>query len=163
MLREAGLDPDLPISPPRGATPWPFDSLPGLPLGRQWREEWERLGFLPGPPLMGLVRPHLPSDLADSRTLLGLAGEGASVAGFLIAAKEFEGERGTVSFLTLQDEFGLVEARLSGELPEAGIGPFVATGRVEDQFGAAVLAASRLERFVPGGGRPQLRVVSEAS
>src|SRR5262249_54080751 len=49
-----------------GVEPWPGEALPATATqADRWREEWELLGFLPGVPLMTLLRSALPADLDD--------------------------------------------------------------------------------------------------
>src|SRR5262249_22947962 len=121
--------------------PWPCDGLlpPEYTLAELWRQEWELLGFLPGPPLMSLARACVPGGLADSRTLGGLAGQRVRLAG-LVAA-----ERGGEQF-TVEDEWGLVEIEARAGMPE-GLGLLVlAEGRVADRHGVPVLVEARLSR-----------------
>jgi hypothetical protein len=85
-------------------------------LAPSWRQEWELLGFLAGPPLLSLARACVPTGLADSRSLEELAGERVKVAGLLATPLE-PGEEGESQLLTLEDEWGLVEVRTA-----AGVG-----------------------------------------
>src|SRR5262249_28316985 len=129
--------------------PWPFHGpVPGMPESELWREEWGRLGFLSGPPLMGLFRPSLPSGLPTSRDLDGLAGQEVGVAGLLaLAERSFQGELR----LTFLDEVGTFEVRKGGrdDRPPQGMGAWLVKGKVEDVYGAAVVRAARIERIVP--------------
>jgi hypothetical protein len=152
LLREAAVA-DAPL--PRPDEPFPSDWLTGRPLALQWADEWHRLGFLPGPPLMGLLRPCLPAGLADSRTLPALVGKRVLLAGLLATAQDAGGGRRRA---TLEDEAGLVEAALAaGEPLPSGLGPWLADGTVEARHGVTFLTGARLER-----ARPGLRLEAEA-
>jgi hypothetical protein len=129
--------------------PWPLDGLPPeYTLAHQWREEWDLLGFLAGPPLMSLVRACVPAGLADSRTLGAYVGGRVQLAGLVAAAKETAaGAEG----LTLEDEWGLVEVRAAGGADPAALGPVVLVeGKVEERHGVPVVVAARLARPLPG-------------
>jgi DNA polymerase III alpha subunit len=134
--------------------PWPGDGFAtGHPLEPQWKGEWELLGFWAGgTPLMHLVRSWLPHDFADSRSLLSLAGERVRVAGLVAHARSVGGEDSEPTrFVTLEDEWGLVEVVASQSAGETPPGPLlVAEGRVEQRYGVPVVAASKLERPLPG-------------
>jgi DNA polymerase III alpha subunit len=136
------------------AEPWPLELPEGHPLARQWRDEWELLGWLPGAPLMHLLRPALPRGLADSRSLPDLVGRKVRLAGLVGASKELRTEEGPLEFVTLEDEFGLAEVHVPphpGEPDPEGQGPLVvAEGEVEERHGVPFLASARLERALPG-------------
>jgi hypothetical protein len=104
--------------------PWPLDALsPSFALASSWRQEWELLGFLAGPPLLSLARSCVPPGLADSRSLEGLAGQRVKLAGLLATPLE-PGEEGESQLLALEDEYGLVEVRTA-----AGVGDPPGRGR----------------------------------
>jgi hypothetical protein len=155
LLREANLGAHghLPSSWREPVELWPLDLLAGHPFASSWREQWGLLGFLPGPLLMGLVRPLLPSGLADSRTLPNQDGEQVRLAGLLCKALPEEGEP-PPELLTLEDEYGVVDVRLSDvarETPVADLGPLVLVeGRVMSGFGVPGLVAAGLQRPLPG-------------
>jgi hypothetical protein len=104
--------------------PWPPDALPSsFALAPSWRQEWDLLGFLAGPPLLSLARACVPAGLADSRPLDGLAGERVRLAGLLGTPLE-PGEEGESQLLTREDEYGLVEVRTAagvGDPPGQGL------------------------------------------
>jgi DNA polymerase-3 subunit alpha len=90
--------------------PWPLDGLPtSYALAERWREQWELLGFLPGPSLMSLARACVPAGLVDSRTLGDRVGERVRLAGLVAVSKESGTETHSV---TLEDEYGLVEVKV---------------------------------------------------
>jgi DNA-directed DNA polymerase III PolC len=126
---------------------WPLEGLSAeFTLAGQWRDEWDLLGFLPGPQLMSLVRACVSAGLADSRTLAAHVGERVQLAGLVAAAKETAGAES----LTLEDEYGLVEVRAAGG-GDADLGPVVLVeGKVEVRHGVPVVVAGKLARPLPG-------------
>jgi DNA polymerase III alpha subunit len=130
--------------------PWPLEALEGYALCDQWRQEWELLGFLPGPPLMSLVRASVPPGLADSRRLPALAGKRLRLAGLVAATRE--AAPGTdAAALTLEDEWGLIEVEGHGNADPATVGPVVVVeGEVQERYGVPVLVNARLTRPLPG-------------
>jgi hypothetical protein len=84
--------------------------------GVEWAAEWELLGFATGPPLLSLLRATLAPDVADSRALAGREGRRVKVAGLVASCRE--GEQGSRSLLTLEDEFGMIDVQAAGQLPE---------------------------------------------
>jgi DNA polymerase-3 subunit alpha len=134
---------------------WPLDALPAsFALAACWRQEWELLGFLCGPPLLSLARACVPPGLADSRSLGELTGERVRLAGLLATPLE-EGEEGRSQFLTLEDEWGLIEvSTASGVGNPPGQGPLVLVeGPVEERHGVPVIMGAKvsrpLQRLVP--------------
>jgi hypothetical protein len=160
LLREANLGTHgrLPSSWRGAVEPWPLDLPQGHPLAPAWREQWELLGFLPGPSLMSLARPLLRPGLADSRTLPDQDGEAVRLAGLLCQPLPDDGEPAP-EFVTLEDEYGVIDARLAEESREAGavdLGPLVLVeGKVRLGFGVPCLVAARLERPLPGAATPR--------
>jgi DNA polymerase-3 subunit alpha len=140
--------------------PWPLDALPpSFALAFSWRQEWELLGFLAGPPLLSLARACVPAGLADSRSLDGLAGERVKLAGLLATPLE-AGEEGESQLLTLEDEYGLVEVRTAAGVGDPpGQGPLVLVeGALEDNHGVPVVVDARVRRPLPGDGEHNGRV-----
>jgi DNA-directed DNA polymerase III PolC len=155
LLREAGIEGQR----GRGTTEegneaWPADWMAGYALAEQWRDEWELLGFLAGPSMMSLIRPSLPPGIADSRGLSSRVGQKACLAGLVAAARPAPTEAGKEQQgITLEDEWGLVEvvSRPGSRGPAVlGMGPWLVEGTVVDRHGVAVVAATRMERAVPG-------------
>jgi DNA polymerase III alpha subunit len=125
--------------------PWPGDGR--HPLLAQWKEEWDLLGFFAGGlPLMHLMRSSLPWDLSDSRALPDLVNEDVRIAGFLVLTAEDEGAS---PYLTLEDEWGLIEVLLVGGLPQNFGSLVIAEGKVEEQYGVPVLLAKKVQRPLP--------------
>jgi DNA polymerase III alpha subunit len=116
------------------------------------RDEWELLGFIVGPRLMSLFRPGLPGDLITSRELPDHSGRLVRVAGVVATARHTPTADGrTMQFVTLEDEWGLIEVTLFPGtcLPVAylTLGPYLVTGVVEEQYGVLTVTARRFERI----------------
>jgi DNA polymerase III alpha subunit len=127
-----------------GAFPWrPED----YSQGRRWQEEWERLGFLVGPPLMHLFRPHLPPGLDDSRALRDRVGRTVHLGGLVATGRHTPTKYGEdMQFVTLEDEWGLVEVTLfpgtCRPVAYLTMGPYLVRGTVEEQFGVRTVTAT---------------------
>jgi DNA polymerase III subunit alpha len=121
---------------------------------RQWREEWEHLGFLPGPPLMVLFRPLLPKDSQDSRLVTAnYVGRSIRLAGLVATGRHTETKNGEeMQFITLEDEWGLVDVtlfpRLCPPVPHLGVGPYIVEGDVDEQHGVLTVTARRFHRAI---------------
>jgi DNA polymerase-3 subunit alpha/error-prone DNA polymerase len=155
LFLEADLhEPDAPVELFAPAPDW---SPPDYGDGRRLRDEWEALGFITGPPLMSLFRPGLPRGLRTSRDFARHAGRTVRVAGLVATARDVLTREGqTMKFVTLEDEWGLVEVTLfPGTCPPVThleLGPYLASGVVEEQYGVVTLTAHRFElRRDPGG------------
>jgi DNA-directed DNA polymerase III PolC len=114
--------------------------------GRRLRDEWELLGFIVGPRLLSLFRPELPRDCVISRELSEYVGRSVRVAGVVATARHTPMADGrTMQFVTLEDEWGLIEVTLfPGSCPLVAylsLGPYVATGVVEEQYGVLTVTA----------------------
>ncbi len=126
-------------------------SPPDYPAVRRLREEWAVLGFLVGPPLMALFRPRLPAGLATSRELADRVGRRVRVAGLVATARLATTAEGrSMQFVTLEDEWGLIELTLfPGACPPVAywtLGPYLATGVVERQDEVITVRADGLGR-----------------
>lgn len=109
--------------------------------------QWETLGFVLQIPLMALFRPYLPSGLADSRALQEPPGTCLTLAGLVAASRTTTTTDGKLlQFLTLADEWGLVEVTLFPDtcplLPCPTLGPYIVTGQIENHLGARSLTAT---------------------
>ncbi len=127
-------------------------SPPDYSAEQRLRDEWDLLGFVLGPPLMALFRPQLPSGLITSPEIPAHLGRMVSLAGMTATARQARTADGRdLQFLTLQDEWGLVEVTLfAGMCPQLialGLGPYLATGRVEDHLGVLALNARSVGRW----------------
>ncbi len=154
LMLEAALEEDQPerslfADAATGCEPWPFDWMPAnYSQVRQWKEEWERLGFLAGPPVMELFRPFLPKGLHDSRRLRSLLGRPIRLAGLVATGRYTETKNGEeMQFITLEDEWGLVDVtlfpRICPPLAHLGMGPYLVEGEVEEQYGVLTITARR--------------------
>jgi DNA polymerase-3 subunit alpha len=127
-------------------------SPPDYSPEQRLRDEWALLGFVLGPPLMALFRPQLPSGLITSPAIPAHLGRTVSLAGMTATARQARTSDGRdMQFLTLEDEWGLVEVTLfAGTCPQLialGLGPYLATGRVEDHLGVLALNARNVVRW----------------
>jgi DNA polymerase III alpha subunit len=156
LLREADAGKGCPPPPRQDAEPWPFGGLPPdrSPLAGNWRDEWEVLGFLPGPALMSLVRACVPAGLPDSRTLHDRVGERVRLAGLVAAPERPGADRRRV---TLEDEWGPVDADVGGDDADLGaLGPVaLAEGDVQERHRIPMLEDAKLERPLPGAALPR--------
>jgi DNA polymerase-3 subunit alpha len=114
-------------------------------------DEWQLLGFVADRPLMALIRPRLPEGLVRSVDLPLHKGRRIRTAGVVATGRYAYTERGLeMQFVTLEDEWGLMEVTLfPGTCPlvtHLTMGPYLAVGVVEEQFGVFTLTA---EQFTP--------------
>jgi error-prone DNA polymerase len=120
----------------------------------RWRDEWQVLGIATGRHPVAWIRPRLEKMGAGrSAEALGRPGTEVRLAGIVAAGRTAHTEKGeTMAFLTLSDEEGLFEVtlfpdlyrRVRARVSEAGIGPFLVEGRVEDQYGAVSVTATAI-------------------
>jgi DNA-directed DNA polymerase III PolC len=131
-------------------------SPPDDPPERRWRDEWETLGFVLGPPLFSLFRREVPevkrAPLIGSHEVPRHAGRRVRVQGLVATARNVVTEQGKpIQFVTLEDEHGLAEVTLFGgtcaQVPYLTMGPYLATGVVEERYGAYTVTAQRFERM----------------
>jgi DNA-directed DNA polymerase III PolC len=141
-----------------------FDDLGGLSwlptdydLERRRRDEWHLLGFVADRQLMSLFRPGLPSGLVRSIDLPRYKGRRIRTAGVTATGRYAHTERGVeMQFITLEDEWGLMEVTLFPGTCELianlKMGPYLATGVVDEMYGVFTITAEKLE-LVEGKGR----------
>jgi DNA polymerase III alpha subunit len=131
-------------------------SPPDDPPRRRRRDEWQTLGFVLGPPLFSLFKRPLPprpgAPLVASHEVPAHAGRLVRVQGLVATARHVVTEDGRpLQFVTLEDEHGLVEVTLfpgtCPQVPYLTMGPYVATGVVEERYGAHTLTARGFERL----------------
>jgi DNA-directed DNA polymerase III PolC len=118
---------------------------------RRFRDEFELLGFITGPPLMSLFRPHVPENQICSRDLEANVGKRVRLSGLVATARHTPTSDGRdMQFVTLEDEWGLIEVTLFPGTCEPvaylAMGPYTATGRVEQKYGVVTLTAEKFER-----------------
>ena len=90
--------------------------------------------------------------LVASHRLPEYAGRPVRVAGLVATARHVFTEDGRpLQFVTLEDEHGLAEVTLfpgtCPQVPYLTMGPYVATGVVEERYGAHTLTARGFERL----------------
>jgi DNA polymerase III alpha subunit len=128
------------------------------PAEQRRRDEWQLLGFVLGPPLFSLFRrKRAVKEVKGGPPLIGshqvaeYAGRRVRVQGLVATGRHLvtEDDR-VVQFVTLEDEHGFTEVTLfegtCPPVPYPTLGPYTATGVVEDRYGACTLTAERLER-----------------
>jgi DNA polymerase III alpha subunit len=129
---------------------------PDDPPERRWRDEWETLGFVLGPPLISLFQQPVPVvkgvPLIGSHEVANCTGRLVRVQGLVATARNVYTEDGRpIQFVTLEDEHGLAEVTLFGgtceQVPYLTMGPYVAMGTVEERYGAHTITARRFERL----------------
>ena len=121
-----------------------------------WHDEWRLLEFVLGPPLLSLFRRPLPPDknapLIRSDELSAYRGRRVRVYGLVATARHaFTADDRPLQFVTLEDEHGLVEVTLfPGTCPQVAylmMGPYLASGLVDDHYGVLTVTADKFERF----------------
>jgi DNA polymerase-3 subunit alpha len=129
-------------------------SPPDDPPQQRRRDEWQALGFTLGPPLLSLFPAPPPTPgppLVASHELPSHAGRLVRVRGLVATSRTtLAANDRPVQFVTLEDEHGLAEVTLfegtCEQVPYLTLGPYTATGVVEDRFGAFTLTARRFLR-----------------
>ncbi len=119
---------------------------------RKYADERRILGISTREHIMGLFRPHLADRVdADSRQLPRRVGRAVRIAGVLEAYRTTATQKGqTMSFLTLEDEWGLFEvtvfpdARKRMRINFSRYGPYIVAGRVEEQYDSITITADRV-------------------
>ena len=118
---------------------------------RRLQDEWELFNFIVGPPLMTLFRSRLPRGLLESRLLAEHIGQTVRVTGVVAASRHSPMVDGRdMQFITLEDEWGLIEVTLfpgtCSPVPYLSLGPYIATGTVEEQHGVVSVTARSFRR-----------------
>jgi DNA polymerase III alpha subunit len=131
---------------------WPVPPLPEFSAKERLWLEWSVLGLCVGRHPMAVFRQEgrFPKAMR-CRTAETRVGQRVQVAGILAARRTVPTKEGrSMEFVTLEDETGLVECTL---FPDAyarhrgvvrALGPYVAEGRIEEQYGAPTLNVSRI-------------------
>lgn len=133
---------------PRSEVNW---TPPDYSARRRMVEEWDILGFLAGPPLLTLFG-ELPKDRVLGKDLARHIGRRVRVAGLVATGRSAEMADGrSMQFITLEDETGLTDVTIFPGTcplpPHLRLGPYVATGVVEEQYGVVTLTAERFEEL----------------
>ncbi len=145
---------------------------PDDPPERRWHDEWETLGFVLGPPLFALFKRPLPArgaPLVASHEVPARTGRLVRVQGLVATMRHtYSADDRPIQFVTLEDEHGFVEVTLfSGTCarvpPYLTMGPYVATGVVEERQGAYGVTARAFERAEERSPERERRVPSTAA
>jgi DNA-directed DNA polymerase III PolC len=118
---------------------------------RRFRDEFALLSFITGPPLMSVFRSRVPDGHITSRDLAANIGRRVRLSGLVATARHTPTSDGRdMQFVTLEDEWGLVEVTLfpgtCQPVAYLAMGPYTATGRVEEQYGVVTLTAEKFVR-----------------
>ena len=116
-----------------------------------------RMGRLAHQPSWGQSPKDGDSPLVTSRDLPRSVGRIVRIAGMLEAQRTAATQKGdAMMFLTMDDEYGVFEVTLFPDICRAfggslgRYGPYVITGKVEEQYGAVTVTAQRVELIVAG-------------
>ena len=161
LMMELNLALQTHLSAPRGhACLLPAEiALPtdmaDYPPAKKYADERNILGICVGPHVMGLYRPHLKqATTLDSRSLGAHVGRTVRIAGVAEATRTAPTRQGKrVTFVTLDDEFGLFEAVVfdaDRRCRMSGYGPYIISGVVQDQYDTLTIAADRISSWQPG-------------
>ena len=137
---------------PRAAS-WPVPDLPEFSEEERLWLEWDVLGLCVGRhPMAHLRERGLLDGTVFARDAERAVGKRVKVAGMVAARRVVPTRTGqSMQFVTLEDETGLVECTLfpAAYARHRGVvrtlGPYVATGCVEEQYGAPTLTVESLE------------------
>jgi len=133
------------------ANPIVPDAAPDYSPARKYADERRILGLSVGGHVMAWYRPHLNGSAeTDSRQLPDRVGRRVRVAGVLEAVRTTPTRTGrTVTFLTLDDEYGLFEVTVFPDRARrtpnfSRYGPYVVAGRVENQYDVVSISAETI-------------------
>jgi DNA-directed DNA polymerase III PolC len=117
---------------------------------RRRSDEWKLLGFVADVPMLSLFRGRLPADAVRSVDLPRYRGRRIRTAGLVATGRFAHTEKGLeMQFITLEDEWGLMEVTVFPGtcklITHLTLGPYVATGVVEEQFGVFTITAESFE------------------
>ncbi|MFB3894193.1 MAG: DNA polymerase III subunit alpha [Phycisphaerae bacterium] len=134
---------------------------------RKHRDERQILGFSVREHFMARCRPKMGTvppfgtvpifDLIDSRQIPSRVGQTVRIAGVIEAGRTTATQAGReMMFLTMDDEWGLFEVTLFPDVRRAAgplnqYGPYVVTGRVEDQYGSISVSAEEVQFWRANG------------
>ncbi len=158
LFLEADLSPECEQGQP--AELFPEQDSPGWSPSdyseerRLW-DQWHLLGFILGRPLFSFLCSRFPTHhpgppLIDSRQLRAHRGRLVRVRGIVSTGRHtFTQDGRPLQFLSLEDDYGLVEVSLfpgtCEQVPYMTLGPYEATGVVEEHYGVFALTARFLE------------------
>jgi DNA polymerase-3 subunit alpha/error-prone DNA polymerase len=147
-LRDRATDSEDDLFPGELARAWaPSDYA----ATRRLRDEFALLGFITGPPLMSLFRSRVPAGHITSCDVPDHIGRRVCLSGLVATARHTPTSDGRdMQFVTIEDEWGLVEVTLFPGTCEPvaylAMGPYTVTGRVEEQYGVVTVTAEKFER-----------------
>jgi DNA polymerase III alpha subunit len=100
---------------------------------------------------MVFFRSLMPKGLQDSRHLASRIGRPIRLAGLVATGRHTETKNGEeMQFITLEDEWGLVDVtlfpRLCPPVPHLGVGPYIVEGDVDLQYDVLTVTARRFKR-----------------
>ena len=129
-------------------------------------DELATLGFVLGPPMLSMFADMLPEQRIRAKELPWHVGETATVTGVLASVREGRSDDGRLlHIVTLQDETGLVDLKLSADAFKATCvseaGPFFATGAVREEFDVVTLDVQQFEKC-RGAGKKKPKAKSNA-
>lgn len=119
--------------------------------------ERQNFGFYLSAHPVAIVRPHAGYGVIYGRDLALHVGEEVTLLGWLIHAKRTRTVHGDfMKFLTLEDETAIFEATLfpkiyrrTGHVLTTGRGPYLVTGKAEDDHGDVTVTANGLRGWRP--------------
>jgi len=150
------------IGTPAGTPPALLRTSPVIPdppgdytSARKYFDQRRILGITVGEHLMTLYRPLIDGRVdTTSRDVESCKGKRVRIAGLLEARRTTNTRRGEgMMFLTLDDEYGLFEVTLFPGLSRrlargfTRYGPYVVTGKIEDQYDSLSITAETVEYF----------------
>jgi len=121
---------------------------------RKYADQRRIMGFSIGQHIMSVYRPMVAGEVTiDSRRLAYCVGERVRIAGVLEAVRTTHTRGGgAVTFVTLDDEFGLFEGiyfhsrqQRRQKLRFDRYGPYILSGKVEDQYGTLIVTTDSVE------------------
>jgi DNA polymerase III alpha subunit len=140
-----------------------FDPLPSpdwqptdFDLKRRLRDQWQTLGCVLEVPLTSLLRPKKPPEgkgqppVIPCTDLPRYRGRVVRIQGLVATGRTaYNANDQPIQFVTLQDAHGLAEVTLfvgqCVQVPYLRLGPYTATGVVEEQYGVFTLTARTFE------------------
>ena len=152
VLRKASAHPTLFPLERAGAAPELRDYSPTQKL----KHELKILELFVSQHPMEMLRPYLDEwGFIKSRGIGQRIDRTVRVAGILAATREMDTshDRGAMEFLTLEDEDGIFEVTLFPRIHRRyrhlidDMGPYLVTGKVENQYGSLSVTASELRAF----------------
>lgn len=152
----AAVQAQLPLFAQLEGAPEPAVELPVPTVGEDLVADYHTLGTTLGPHPLALLRPRLRAlGCRSSRELVGAEhGDSVAVAGIVVGRQRPQTASG-VTFVTLEDEHGMVNVVVWRELAErqrralVGAQLLKVSGRLEQEKGVRHLIARRLEDISP--------------